>query len=80
MFEDMPDNWFLDSLCHVHTNTVYVKDKHTPLYWECKLQHTSGGKLVTGKGLTAKQAYLYARNQALDKNQTLDKSACKSIT
>jgi hypothetical protein len=61
--DEIPEGWFLDSLCHVHSPIIYHGDIHESLGWEAKLQHKLGGRLMEGRGLTPQEAFDNAKNQ-----------------
>ena len=60
---NIPEGWWLYGLFHNHTPIRFVGEVHVPFDqsghgepWTCKLQAVTGGKLVTGEGMTANLA------------------------
>ncbi len=56
-FNRIPDEWFLESMKHRHSDVIVTGDEHHPLCWACSLQKKpDGGLLTTAIGDTPKQA------------------------
>lgn len=52
----IPENWFLDRLVHLHSTIRFCGERHHPQYWMCELQHVTGGMLTAGHGSTPQAA------------------------
>lgn len=62
---ELPDGWFLYKMENQHTGIVFLGDQHEPLpdargTWLVELQHTTGGKLKSGRGHNMLEAWATA--------------------